>query len=104
MNVYIYIYIYIMRLNLAWEMNNLSLGKFSQPENRPVTGSYPTLLKTRRLNKNVLIKPYMAYKHLYAPTKVVFLNMLFSKITWLPQVTLAGKEKQLEDLREEIRM
>ena len=46
----------------------------------------------------------MAYKHLYAPTKVVFLNMLFSKITWLPQVTLAGKEKQLEDLKEEIRL
>ena len=46
----------------------------------------------------------MANKHLYAPTKVVFLNMLFSKITWLPQVTLAGKEKQLEDLKEEIRI
>ena len=46
----------------------------------------------------------MAYKHLYAPTKVVFLNMLFSKITWLPQVTLASKEKQLEDLKEEIRL
>ena len=46
----------------------------------------------------------MAHKHLYAPTKVVFLNMLFSKITWLPQVTLAGKEKQLEYLKEEIRM
>ena len=35
--------------------------------------------------------------------EVVFLNLLFKKITWLSQVTLAGKVKHLEDLKEEIR-
>ena len=35
--------------------------------------------------------------------EVVFLNLLFKKITWLAQVTRAGEEKQLEDLKEEIR-
>ena len=43
----------------------------------------------------------MAYKYLYI-RKLLFL-MLFSKITWLPQVTRACKEKQVEDLKEEIR-
>ena len=63
-----------------------SLGQFSEPKNCPLASYHPNV-----------------WGDWFIYLEVVFLNFLFKKITWLSQVTLAGKVKHLEDLKEEIR-
>ncbi|KAJ9676241.1 hypothetical protein PVL29_024976 [Vitis rotundifolia] len=73
---------------MASQVLSSPLGQFSKLENGPVANYRPTIWGDQFIS--------------YTPEDKV-IELKYVKITWLPPVTRACKEKQVEDLKEEIR-